>query len=225
MKTVIGITGVKQAGKSTSADIIKEYFKERNGIATEVALADKLKNACAQAFGLAREIFDDQRYKELPFAMFGASHCLQIKQIKSVLEVFNIDFNQVEWKIREAELFNLKMNSARHVAQIIGTQLLRVVGDEDIHCNSVNLNDGCTIISDIRFPNELSFFQNKKDCNFIPLYIHRTVAEDEVNEDSHISEKLIFEFRDNCIKIDNNKTMDSLKQLIHTTLDKYKLFK
>lgn len=200
MKTIIGLVGVKTSGKSTVADIIKKVTDN----AIESALADKLKEAASFTFNLKRAAFDDQRYKEVPFKVFNLKKTLTNSSIGSVLEFFNIYLDRREIDSMY-DIIGMELKTPRHIAQIIGTEILRACGDEDIHCKNVKLNEkGITIISDVRFPNELEYFKNNPEFNFIPLYIAREVAENKVTPDSHISERLVFGMKEQCHVIDNN---------------------
>ncbi len=104
------------------------------------------------------------------------------------------------------------LESPRRIAQVIGTEILRATGDEDIHCKNMPLNEsGVTIVSDIRFPNEFNYFNKLEGTLFIPIYIQRDEAEQYVTEDSHPSEKCVFEFAHKCISLHNNSDLHDLK--------------
>ena len=219
MKTVIGIVGDKTSGKSTAATCIKKYIeKHTNRQLIEAALADKLKNVCANTFNIPRNTFDDQRYKEIPFEVFNLRKNLSQASIISIVRQFGksyVDYQEILDPLRGIEL-----TSARHIAQIVGTQVLRALGDPDIHCKNVTLGNDVTVISDIRFPNEYNYFSNLPDCKFIPLYINRKIAEDEVDmEKSHESETSVFLFRNKCIYISNNGSVDDLGAKLSVILD------
>lgn len=214
MKTIIGLAGVKTSGKSTVANIIKEFVPN----AKEAALADKLKDTCSEVFDISREYFDRQELKEVPFKD-GAKE-LTNGAIGAILESFGVYMSR-----REIDsiynVVNMKLPTPRKIAQIIGTEVLRAAGDEDIHCKNVKLNEnGVTIISDLRFPNEFKYFNEKSNVKFIPLYIQRDEAEQYVTEDSHPSEKCVFEFNDKCIKIDNNGNLRDTERQIKNIIDR-----
>lgn len=214
MRTIIGLAGVKTSGKSTVANIIKEFVPN----AKEAALADKLKDTCSEVFDISREYFDRQELKEVPFKD-GAKE-LTNGAIGAILESFGVYMSR-----REIDsiynVVNMKLPTPRKIAQIIGTEVLRAAGDEDIHCKNVKLNEnGVTIISDLRFPNEFKYFNEKSNVKFIPLYIQRDEAEQYVTEDSHPSEKCVFEFNDKCIKIDNNGNLRDTERQIKNIIDR-----
>ena len=215
MKTVIGLIGVKTSGKSTIANMIKEFIPNTE----EVALADKLKNVCSSIFLVDRENFDKQDLKEAPFEH---PFYLEMDDILEVLENFNIKMTEEEANLMYSGIVGIELDTPRKIAQIIGTEVLREAGDEDVHCNNLKIeNSKVTVISDVRFPNEFDYFNRQEHINFVPLYIQRDMAENQVTEDSHPSEKLVFTFSDKCIKIDNNGELISTEVQVKEAIDKY----
>lgn len=221
MRTIIGLVGVKTAGKSTVADMIKEFLPNSK----ESALANKLKEVCSSVFRIPRSTFDDQRYKEIPFKIFNLERHLgmfETLQILKAYEACDSDIGVLEYQFPESldNVIGTNLKSARHIAQIVGTEVLRSLGDEDIHCKNVNtLKEGVTVISDVRFPNELEYFSNLKDgTKFLPIYISRDEAEKHVTSESHASERYVLEFRGKCIKLDNNGTLESTKSQLEKIL-------
>ena len=212
MKTIIGLAGVKTSGKSTVANMIKEFVPN----AEESALADKLKNVCAKTFNLERVQFDAQELKEVPFEK---PKILNMEDIGYILGCFGI-FLSEELKNKYKNVIGIKLESPRRIAQVIGTEVLRATGNEDVHCENVKIHDGVTIISDLRFPNEFNYFNRKKDFKFIPLYVQRDEAEKHVTEESHPSEKCVFEFSNKCIKIDNNGSLNNTQIQVRNILEK-----
>ena len=212
---VIGLAGVKTSGKSTVAEMIKQIHTN----AKESALADKLKNVSAQAFDLKREYFDSQDLKEVPLETVKF---LTKPKISYIINSFNIDATEDQENMVHEKLKDIPLETPRRIAQIVGTELLRTFGGEDIHCDQVQINNsGITVISDIRFPNEFKYFNNKDNILFVPLYIQRDLAEKEVDlKTSHPSETLIFTFCDKCIKINNNGSLESTFNQVKSILDK-----
>ncbi len=216
MQTIIGIAGVKTSGKSTVATMIQQFVP-----AFEVALADKLKNTGAEVFGLNRIDFDSQDIKEVPFEF---PKILTEEKIRDIVKSFNINnIDDTEFKSIFGGLIDMPLDSPRHIAQIIGTEILRVAGGPDIHCDNVPLTRDVIVISDLRFPNEFNYFNNldSNKFKFIPLYVARDIAESVVDlKTSHASEISVFIFRDKCIRVDNNVSMGQLKRNVKDILDK-----
>lgn len=214
MKTVIGLAGVKTSGKSTVANIIKKYVDNVH----EAALADKLKNTCAEVFGLERKQFDLQELKEVPF---DEPKIIGVYEIGAILESFGVYMSAREIDSK-FNVVNMKLISPRHIAQIVGTEVLRAAGDEFIHCKNVPVSEtGVTIISDVRFPNEYQYFSEAQDVNFIPIYIQRNEAEKHVTSESHASETSVFLFNDKCHFLPNNSSLQELESRILVLLSKH----
>lgn len=215
MKTIIGLAGVKTSGKSTVANMVKEFVNN----AGESALADKLKNVCAEVFGLQRIQFDSQNLKELPLE---APITLSMEHIEDILSKFGVSMTK-ELNEKYKNVTGILLDSPRKIAQIVGTEVLRATGNEDIHCDNVQLHEGVTIISDLRFPNEFSYFSGRDDIKFIPIYVQRNEAEKHVTKDSHPSETSVFLFSDKCIRVDNNGSLQNTERQIRNILEE-KLF-
>ena len=220
MKTIIGLAGVKESGKTTSANIILKNF---GGI--ESALADKLKDTCAEVFDLKREIFDDQRYKEVPFGLFGIKRELSLSHIIDVLKEFDIELTRnLSYRYVDSGIVNMELKSARHIAQIVGTEVLRMAGVSYIHCKNVKLGDGLTVISDLRFPDEYEYFKNlhnEGEIVFIPLHIKRDGPEEVAKKSNHLSETSLFLFSDKCVKINNNESLEETEDQILRILNPF----
>ena len=215
-QVVIGLSGVKTSGKSTAADIITELI---GGNIKESALAGKLKDVSAEAFGLTRDHFDNQDIKEVPFP--EGPKIVTLYMIQEILLSFNTplteDLKEVYY---ENGVINMMLGTPRKIAQIVGTEVLRATGNEDIHCENMSMNEGgITIVSDLRFPNEFNYFDNNTNINFIPLYIQRDEAESIVTEFSHPSERCVFEFSKKCIKIPNNSSLDNLRIILEAVFE------
>ena len=217
-KLIIGLAGVKTSGKSTVANVIKDMAPN----AVESALADKLKNTCAEVFNLERNQFDAQELKEVPFL---ALKTLTRENIESVLTSFGVQMSDTEFDEKYSGIIGLELDTPRRIAQIVGTEILRATGNPDIHCDNVNTDGDIVIISDLRFPNEFEYFkrlsQTSLDVEFVPLYIQRDTAEIVVDENSHPSEKSVFLFRDGCIKVDNNGTIEDTSVRVRSLLFDY----
>jgi hypothetical protein len=212
MKTVIGLAGVKTSGKSTVANIIKELIPN----VKEAALADKLKNTCAEVFDVPREYFDRQDLKEAPFKE-GPKKLTAFK-ICQILESF--DFHMSIREVDSAyDIIGMELPTPRKIAQIVGTEVLRAAGDEDIHCKNIDINDeGITIVSDLRFPNEFEYFYKADDVTFLPVYVQRDEAEQCVTEDSHPSETSVFKFTNMCYEVNNNRSLQDLNREVAALL-------
>lgn len=151
---IIGLTGFAKSGKSTAAEILRSLGGQ------EVAFAKHLKDVCAVVFNVPRSHFDDQNFKEVPFAEPVEIEPIDIEQI---LRYFEVSDRFVPASILEHQ--GVKMKSPRHVAQYIGTEVLRSI-DSDIHINmafklAAKSSAKFLICSDMRFDNELKAVNNQ----------------------------------------------------------------
>jgi hypothetical protein len=212
MRTVIGIAGVKTSGKSTVTKIIQEVLPGT----TESALAGKLKDVCASVFGLTRDQFDLQELKEIPFENPKILSDSIVSQILLHFDAVDVDNYQIIMD-KYKSVIDMELDTPRKIAQIVGTEVLRANGDEDIHCKNMTLNPNPelpTIISDLRFPNEFEYFNNNPEIKFVPLYLNRQEAEKHVTSESHPSETSVFLFNKKCIEIDNNGTLEQTREQV-----------
>jgi len=203
---VIGLTGVKGSGKTLTANIIDHNFKD----VKEVALADKIKDTCAKVFNIPRYIFDSVKHKDVAFS--DGPKKLGKYEIGSVLEEYStfVDCRTIDSKVASCETY---ITTPRNLLQIIGTEVLREFGGEDIHCDSLVLDpESLNIVSDVRFFNEFNYLNNKYD--FLPLYIKNDKAERKGTKDLHRSEKDLFTFNSLCQQIDNNSSIRNLEKKV-----------
>lgn len=218
-KVVIGLVGPKTCGKSTVVNILCEFYPVQ-----ESALANKLKNVLCEVFDLKREQVDRQDLKELAFE---APKEITTEALSKILDEFGIDASSHKdptlmqtYLDFFKPLIGKEIRSPREAAQIVGTEILRSI-DPDIHCKGVTIFDNSfTVVSDIRFFNEYLYFSSIGDVTFVPLYIQRDSAEQEVTNDSHISERDFLRFRDKCIKINNNGTLADTESQVKRSVDR-----
>lgn len=149
---VIGLTGFAKSGKSTAAQILKELGGQ------EVAFAKHLKDVCSVVFGVPRDHFDDQAFKEVPFEF---NRIILDNDILEILNYFEVPGRFIPGAMLAHR--HVELTSPRHVAQYIGTEVLRSI-DTDIHINmafklAASSNAKFLICSDMRFDNELKAVQ------------------------------------------------------------------
>jgi hypothetical protein len=200
----IAFTGVKQAGKTTSFEIIKDIYPE----AIEITLAAKLKDVCSQVFEIPRKYFDDQNIKEKELLQPAY---LSRENIEAVIRGFGYtpDF---EKHVRAH--IGLILHTPRQIAQYIGTEVLRVI-DNDIHCIGATQGlpeEGIFVVTDMRFPNEFAYFQTTQTEFFKPFYISNRQAESALNSNSHSSETSVLEIAKKCTTIDNNGSLADFRK-------------
>lgn len=206
MKTIIGLTGVKQSGKTSCFQALKEKYP----YIQEIALANKLKNACAEIFNISRDYFDSPEFKEKELDTLIT---LDSNNVKALLEYFGLSTDYDKYiRLHMCKI----LHTPREIAQYVGTEILRYV-DEQVHCKgSVEglPSDGVFVTTDIRFWNEYNFFKNNSDWNFFPFYVENYRAEAKAALDTHASERYVLEIAKKCEKIDSNGTLQELNTAV-----------
>ena len=200
---VIGLCGFKGSGKDTAADIIIE----NHIAATKTAVANKLKDFCVEVFGLTREQLDDPIIKNQPL---DQPILLDRRHIDAICKLSGYETPEKLYKLE------FLLDTPRKVAQIVGTEVMRSL-DPDIHCKFVQIrNDMMNLITDIRFNNELTFFQNDPNIRFYSIYIDRASANN--SGDEHGSEREIPQLKWKCdYVLYNNTSLGQLKETVILT--------
>jgi len=204
----IGFIAEKESGKTTTFNFVKAYFPG----ATEIMLAQHLKEVCAKVTGLELFCFEDNSEKK---KLLPKPIKLTREMIEDVFRLFELNPGEeaVEKHVGK------ELETTRRVLQYIGTDILRDVED-NIHLRwSMRRTKPAEIyvITDIRFQNEFAFFE--KYPNFIPFYIDRSKSTAAGVGESHASESGIQNLRKLCLsEIDNNGDLDHLKDQIATKI-------
>ncbi len=204
---LIGLTAFAKSGKTTVANLLKERgFKE-------VILAGKLKDVSAKVFNVPRDHFDDQNMKESPF--------IEPKEITvdNMVEILNAyGLTLFHLKMTAHVHVGVKLMSPRHIAQYVGTEILRAL-DSDIHIKTAveSLDkDGKYVMSDVRFPNEANYI---KKSNGTLIGIRRDSVFPEDITKVHESESHIMNLLSQTDKlILNNSTLNDFEQQVVSTI-------
>jgi len=210
-RTIIGLTGAKGSGKTTTFGIIQAEFPT----VQEITLANRLKNASAEVFGIPRSHFDDPAVKEKEMAQ---PVVLDEKNVRALIEFFG---EQADFEKHIRPHMKKVLHTPRQVAQYVGTEVLRNV-DEQIHCKGSVLGlpeTGIFVVTDMRFWNEFDFFNDNPNVDFHPLYISNNHAEAKAAGDNHPSERYVLEIAKKCKRIDNNGSFQALTDQILTFMN------
>lgn len=213
MRTFLALTGVKEAGKTTTFEMIKELVPT----SIEVTLAKKLKDVCAEVFGVPRSYFDDQRFKEKELDELVHLNADNVQQVyQAYAAVFSAMGAKVDYDLHVRPHIGKVLESPRRVAQYVGTEVLRAVLPS-VHCDAVSVGlpeTGTFVLTDMRFPDEFDYFNTRMGQDFHGLYVQNHKAEAKLGPNSHPSEKYVLEIGKRCYKLDNNGTFEELKAQI-----------
>lgn len=205
MIKIIGITGTKNSGKSTSSELITELM---NGQCQEIQIAKKLKDACQEVFSLDRKFLYDPKLKdkELQKPIF-----LEKSNIYPLFNYFGIKEGQLDYdKFVRPHIGKICL-TPRELLQYCGSQILRKY-DNDILVSSI-LPDLSTeklnIISDVRLKHEYVFLKNRFRMTFECFYIERF----RMPRLEHETEKEVLDIAKLVKKVDNKGSILELKDL------------
>lgn len=209
---IIGLTGFAKSGKSTAAEILKGMGGK------ELAFAKHLKDVCSVVFNIPRDHFDDQAIKEV---RFDFERTIQESDILQILNYFEISGRFVPETILRHK--GVRLTSPRHVAQYIGTEMLRNI-DSNIHINmafklNADAQTAFLICSDVRFYNELCAV---KDGSGLMVGISRKAVVPADLQNLHPSEKEIPNLisKSNVI-IENESTIEEFQNEVKDTMLEY----
>lgn len=230
---VIGLIGPKGSGKDASYEILKKKGKA----AGKIAFAGPLKSICSEVFNIPFIILNDPDFKERPFEEMEkydnvvlTSRALKAIKLACCRKLPEFDPKTNTWlynvdKVAITGVENRIMKTPRELLQVVGTDFIRNRVYSDWHLRAAfhdNVlmglkSNGTYCVTDIRFPNELKFLQEKFGDSFSAYYVERPEAEDRLAEATHPSELGVLELRDlipdtNIIK--NNKTLAELEKRV-----------
>ena len=145
---------------------------------------------CGKA-GAGKDTIGDHLIEEYGFERIALAD--PIKRI--VKDVFVLDDHTVYDRVaREQPLKDWPDWTVRKLLQYIGTELFRDNIDDAIWVKSLWLHvqsnpDKNYVVTDIRFPNELEFFEENGNVNFVSMKVVRDGQDGNVGLSGHESEK------------------------------------
>jgi hypothetical protein len=211
MTRFITIGGKMQTGKTTSANIIKNILINNNILLENkihlINFADPLKDACSIIFGVDRKLFDTIDGKNSLTEIIWPTRKYANYQWMPFTE---------EWhkKTPSAPKAGERM-TVRELLQFVGTNLLREQLDPDVWIKSVYCKqykgDDLVIVADCRFPNEADFGKG----HGLLIKIERQTG---LEADTHKSEVLMDDYRGFDYIIENNGTLEELRDKVRVVL-------
>lgn len=202
IRRIIALSGSKGSGKTTAFNIIKELHPE----VIEITFAGKIKRTCSNVFDIPLDHFDNQDLKEVPF---DKPLELTSEKLLEVVRAYNLSISIGKL----LELSGTELKTPRHIAQFIGTEVLRSL-DINVHVNAAfecMTDTGVYVVTDMRFMSEFDYVTA---LGAKVYHIDNDRAEEAAKGDNHPSELQRHMFKEKCIRLDNNGTLQEFKQLI-----------
>lgn len=232
-RIIIAISGSKGVGKDTTATMLEYIMSVGIGKATYaewyrrtkvaedygtniIHFADKLKDLCAQITNLPRHYFDQHKYKDELWWIYGTEYFISDEDIINVNTVIK---NKLYIKIESCNLLTLKEHletiakskgipviKLRTILQFVGTEMFRNLYDEKYwirntikRAREITNKKGFCIIPDLRFETELHSLRracndSEYKCIIINVGYSDTFERNANERGLHISEKQLKEF-------------------------------
>lgn len=210
-RAVVAFTGVKGSGKSTAYGYLKELFPQ----AQELALARHLKDVCIEVFSLESDSLDNPSKKEV---RFDVPINFTEKNVRQILKGFDVD---PDFDTQVRPHIGKLVWSPREVAQYVGTEVMRSV-DPFVHCKIADAKIGDTglfVITDVRFPNEYTYFLDKYGLDFSFYYVYNPIAEAALGKTFHKSESYFQEMAKNAVRIENTGDLPEFRANVAKTFE------
>jgi hypothetical protein len=186
---VVCVTGYKQDGKTTTATLLKEHLEELGVVDIEfMNFADAIKSVAKKVFGITSEQLEELKQRE-----------------------FN---NPLMLTDPHGSVITNKKVTMRNVLQDIGSQVALDLGDQNIWAKAlykhIKVSEAKLIfVSDLRFPNEVEYLEDKLGKNLLILRVDRGKGSLK-GTDTHPSETSIDSIPYQ-LKIDNKGDLEGLK--------------
>lgn len=208
---IIGICGIKGAGKDTAFDLLKVHFP----LIKKVSFAGKLKQVCKEVLGLTEFQITDRRAKE---AYLKDPIYLSASVLEEVIEAFGETSNIIYDKHVRPHV-GITLDTPRRVLQYVGTEVLRGVRD-NIHAYNLLIqlkdSEGTYFITDLRFLDEYQLFSDNFKEDFEVWYINNKKAEMNSLKDLHPSERGFLQIKNKAILVNNNGDLRDFEKTLLT---------
>lgn len=215
MKNLISVSGKKGSGKNLVAAIITDLTYDQAHWEVK-SFADKLKYITCSLIGCTREQLENREFKEKELGEEWWYWCI-FKTSQRVSYLDNKEFDKSDLSV------NLIKPTVRELLQEVGTDAMRNVIHPNIWVNGLFADYNASskwIISDTRFPNEI---ESIKKHNGLTIRINRDsfLRTGKVfDTDNHESETALDDYQGFDYVIDNNGTIEALKEVVKDILIK-----
>jgi hypothetical protein len=209
-KKILLISGKLQSGKNQIAEYIQEILEDRSKQVTQDLFAKTLKNNCEQDFSRLTDHLNATFQKLMDY--------IEPDILKYGNDQFIIDmFNMCKEHITTSENYYENKNPiTRLLLQTYGTDIFRDRVDFNYWViqliNRIKESSfDYTLITDVRFPNEIDVIKSEDNIDVMVIRIHRK-DNNQTNLNEHESEKALDNYTEWDLVIDNNGSLDELKQ-------------
>lgn len=211
MKHIFLISGKLRSGKNQFADYVKEIAESKGMTVNTDLFAKSLKEWCNEDF----RALTDYLNQILELTIFDFMVFQKSYNIKNI----DIPITRLKELITKDENWYENKNPiTRILLQTYGTEIFRKRVDQDwwvkqLKNRVLQSNSDITLITDVRFPNEIECFKKDipKDFTVTTIRINRDLNR-EAGFNEHESEKALDNYNEFDYVINNNGTLEDLKE-------------
>ena len=214
MKYLILLSGKINSGKNQYAEYLQKDFESKGLKVKQDLYAGDLKNFSVEDFSILGAVLQDQvdRIKANIGMFFDLTD-------KSSLDVQHRIYSSLdELTFHDFNFYEDKTPITRALLQLYGTNIARKRFDDHFWIKKMakRLNDDTEtdviIVTDVRFPNEVEDIHDYvKTRRIVPIRIERDTYRSNI-EKEHVSETALDDYRFFEFIIDNNKSLDDLRE-------------
>lgn len=216
MKTIVLVSGKARVGKNTFGNFIAEEFQNNKLSVVQDAFANGVKNGSKEDFK--------------PLTTWLNEYVEQIKGQLGALVSFNKNtpldpYLKIETmlnilKTKDENWFEDKTPITRFLLQAYGTEIFRKRVDSDwwakqLKKRFIESDKDVTIVTDVRFPNEIEVFNDPNSYNIITIRVERSIEQNS-QVAAHDSETALDKWSSWSYIIDNDSNMEDLKSAAQT---------
>lgn len=199
----LALSGKKQVGKDTSAEILVRMLEESGKKVVVTAFAEPLKSLCIDLLGLDRDlVYGTNEDKETMTDIMWDNMSTEIRM------KYSTEYDGDHPSLRHGNM------TVREVLQVMGTDIFRVMFKYNVWAEAPFRKDygdaDVVILTDCRFPNE-------KSCTEGNLGVTIRLERDTGFQDDHPSE-IALDGYDFQFRYENNRSLSELELFLQETL-------
>ena len=210
-KTIILISGKLRSGKNELAKYLEAELEAKNNTVAQDFFAKTLKESSYEDF----KALQDEINKKIDF--IKNKYCESKPGLTAALDQF---------KFERANYFENKTFITRHLLQIYGNDIFRKRVDEFYWVKSLadrvaTTKAEFTLVTDLRYENEIELVRDKLEAfDLITIRVNRDIERTE--NMTHASEIALDDYQGWSYIVDNNGTIDDLKDAANQIINDIK---
>ena len=211
MKHIFLISGKLRSGKNQFADYVKEIAESKGMTVNTDLFAKSLKEWCNEDFRALTEYLND-------ILNLTIEELHNFKTLIGLRSLENTIQRLKDHITKDENWYENKNPITRILLQTYGTEIFRKRVDQEwwvkqLKNRVLQSNSDITLITDVRFPNEIECFKKDipKDFTVTTIRINRNLNR-EASFNEHESEKALDNYNEFNYVIDNNGTLEDLRE-------------